>query len=186
MQQKIHNQRLLLKYLDYKKTLERILKFENEVQIGDITNREGLAAKAYFAALFGSGFDRRNSHLEENTYLNYGYSIILSERNREVSCAGYLNTFGIHHIGPDNPFNFACDLREPFRPFIDRLVVTNGIIKSNFKSQLTNYVNSEVLCDGKVTIMANAIHIFACSVFSAISNGNPSLISKVTFVDEQL
>lgn len=186
IKQKIHNQGLLTKYMGDSFTHDRISGFESEIVEGDATNREGLAAKAYFASLFGSGFDRRNKCKEENIYLNYGYSMILSERNREVSCAGYLDTWGIHHIGPDNPFNLGCDLMEPFRPFVDRLVATNGIEKNHYKSQLIDHLNSEVLCDGKVTIMANAIHNFASSVFSALNAKNPSLILKVTFLDEQL
>lgn len=186
IRQKIHNQALLVKHLGDSDAYDRISGFESEICEGDSTNREGLAAKAYFASLFGSSFDRRNDHIEENTYLNYGYSMLLSARNREVSCAGYLDSFGIHHIGPDNPFNLACDLMEPFRPFVDYLVATNSIIKSNFKSQLIANMNSEIQCDGKVTIMANAVRTFANSVFSALNSHNPSLISKVAFLDEQL
>lgn len=186
IRQKIHNQALLVKHLGDLNAYDRITGFESEILEGDSTNREGLAAKAYFASLFGSSFDRRNNHIEENTYLNYGYSMLLSARNREVSCAGYLDSFGIHHIGPDNPFNLACDLMEPFRPFVDYLVSTNSIIKSNFKAQLIANLNSEIQCDGKVTIMANAVRTFANSVFSALNSHNPSLISTVAFLDEQL
>lgn len=186
IKQKIHNQGLLVKSLGDEKTYERITELESEITQGDETNREGLAAKYYFSSLFGANFDRRNKHSQVNTYLDYGYSMICSARNREVSCAGYLDAIGIHHIGPDNPFNFGCDLREPFRPFIDRLIVKNEIIKSDYKPQLVNYLNSEIKCDGKLTIRINAIHSFAFSVFSALNAKNPSLIPEVTFLDEQL
>lgn len=183
--QKIHNQGHLVKYLGDLTAYERISGFKSELQEGDKTNREGLAAKAYFASLFGSGFDRRDDSSDTNTFLNYGYSRIRSARNREVSLAGYLNPIGIHHIGPDNPFNFGCDLREPFRPFVDKRIASNEIDKPNFKNQRINILNSEVLCDGKVTILSNAIHNFAVSVFSALNAQNPSRIYTVKFIDEQ-
>lgn len=186
IRQKIHNQARLIKILGDTKTYDRITGFESEIQCGDSTNREGLSAKAYFVSLFGASFDRRNDHTPANTYLNYGYSRLLSARNREVNFSGYDNVFGIHHKGPDNPSNFSCDLREPFRPFIDKKIACNEISKDHYKRELRDILNSEILCDGRVTIMENAIHDFAKSVFSALNSKDPSLICKVKFIDEQL
>lgn len=186
IRQKIHNQALLVGSTEDKRTYDMLMGFKSDVQIGDSTNREGLAAKAYFASLFGSNFDRRNDNLDTNMFLNYGYSMILSSLNREISAAGYHVSLGIHHIGVENPFNFGCDMMEPFRPFVDRTVLRNKLTKNDFKTQMIDVLNTEILCDGRVTIMANAIHDYALSIFTALNSSDISHISKVTFLNEQL
>ena len=62
---------------------KKLLKFEEEVKVGDSTNREGHAAKVYFNLLYGIDFNRST---EDNTNkaLDYGYSILLSIFNREI------------------------------------------------------------------------------------------------------
>ena len=48
-----------------------------EVEDGDPTNREGLAAKVYFRELFGEGFSReRRDEGIINSSLNYIYQIV--------------------------------------------------------------------------------------------------------------
>lgn len=47
-----------------------------ELEVGDVTNREGHAAKVYFNALFGKDFTRSRDCII-NAALNYGYSLIL-------------------------------------------------------------------------------------------------------------
>lgn len=184
--QKIHNQARILESAGEEKAMNILLGYCDDIGIGDSTNREGLAAKSYFAALFGNDFDRRKESDFRNVYLNYGYSMILSAMNREISNAGYLGAVGIHHIGTENPFNFGCDLMEPFRPFVDRLVVQKSVNEKEFKRQMIEVLNSEIICDGNVTILENAIHSYAVSIFSALNSKDPSKIVKVTFQDEQL
>ncbi len=184
--QKIENQSRILRFTGDEKTYAILQGYLSEVSPGDTLNREGLSAKLYFASLFGSDFDRRKDADIMNTYLNYGYSMLLSSVNREISNAGYLPALGIHHIGAENPFNFGCDLMEPFRPFIDRMVVQKYLNEKDFKRQLIDSLNIEYLCDGKVTILENAIHAFCLSVFNALNSNDPSKILKVTFQDGQL
>ncbi len=75
----------------------------------DSTKREGHAAKVYFNALFGMDFTRADDN-PINAALNYGYSMILSAINREITAAGYLTQIGIFHQNTFNPFNLleAC------------------------------------------------------------------------------
>lgn len=60
-----------------------------EIKPGDVTNREGHAAKVYFNAMFGMDFSR-TQEIPLNAALNYGYSIILSavakEHRRSARC----------------------------------------------------------------------------------------------------
>lgn len=183
---KIHNQaRLLLKRKEIQ-AAQTLQGYEKEVELEDKTNREGLAAKVYFAALFGKTFDRRKPSILVNTYLDYGYSILLSFVNREIAAFGYLPQIGIHHIGETNPFNLGCDIMEPFRPFVDAFVVDGTVNQENFKGQLLSCFGLELLCDDRKTIFDNAIHIFVLSFLKAMCEGNPKMLVDVKFLDEQL
>ncbi len=100
----------------------RVLKAAiDEVRSGDTTNREAYAARVYFQALFGQGFSR-DINCPVNDALNYGYAVLLSSVNREIVSRGYLTQCGICHHSEYNEFNLACDLMEPFRPIVDRMV----------------------------------------------------------------
>lgn len=70
--------------------------YMDQIEAGDITNREGHSAKVYFNALFGKDFSRSDDNLI-NSALNYGYGIILSAFNREIVSSGYLTQLGIVH-----------------------------------------------------------------------------------------
>lgn len=101
----------------------RILRnYAATVRSGDPDNREAVAAALYFSSLFGTPFNR-NLECPLNASLDYGYSIILSKVAREIASKGYMTEVGIHHRGDLNPWNLACDLMEPFRPYIDVVIV---------------------------------------------------------------
>ena len=184
VQQKIHNQAGLLRKRG--KDSSFLDTYEQEVQEGDKENREGLAAKVYFPMLFGPTFDRRDFSCEENVYLDYGYSIILSAVNREIAALGYLPQFGIHHIGESNPFNFGCDLMEPLRPFVDAKALEPDFKKEEFKSQMLDVLSTMVRCGERKMLLDNAIHDFVCSAINAINEERPELLLNVTFADEHL
>lgn len=185
VRQKIRNQAYVLNELKSDKGYQFLTQFSNEVLPGDTTNREGIAAKTYFANLFGQDFDRRKDSDIRNIYLNYGYSLVLGAVNREISGSGYLTQLGIHHIGETNPFNLGCDLMEPFRAFVDEKVATVEMTEDNFKTQLMNLLAEEILCDGKTTIFENAIHNYVLSVLSALTNNTPKEVLEVTFLHGQ-
>lgn len=98
-----------------------LLSTVSDVRSGDTTNREAHAARIYFQALFGPDFNR-DIDCATNAALNYGYALLLSLVNREIVSRGYLTQRGICHRSEYNEFNFACDLMEPFRPVVDRIV----------------------------------------------------------------
>ena len=99
--------------------------YAQDVRAGDPTNREAMAARVYFSALFGREF-HRNAGGPVNAALNYGYAILLSEFSRTLAMHGYCNALGIHHCRRDNRLNLPCDLMEPFRPFVDAMVKAHG------------------------------------------------------------
>ncbi|MFA6830522.1 MAG: type II CRISPR-associated endonuclease Cas1 [Bacilli bacterium] len=183
---KIRNQAMILKKVNKEETFDLLNRYRDEVKPGDTENREGLAAKAYFAAIFGSGFDRRKDSDNRNTYLNYGYSLLLSAVNQSISEFGYLNPLGIHHIGSTNPFNLGCDFMEPWRPFIDMMIVKNIIDIENYKSQLLKLLSSEVIYGEKTMIFENAVHEYVMDLLSALKEGTIVGMKEIHFQDEQL
>ena len=121
---KISHQARLLELRDRPEAAAQLVTMAFEVRSGDTTNREGAAARLYFPALFGAGFSR-DIDCSVNAALNYGYAVILSAVSREIVARGYLTASGICHRNEYNQFNLSCDLMEPFRPIVDRVVFDN-------------------------------------------------------------
>ena len=117
----IRRQAAFLTDLKRERESRLLLSYIGQVELLDASNREGHAAKVYFNALFGMDFTR-SADIPGNAALNYGYSILLSAFNREVSANGYLTQLGIFHSNMFNHFNLSCDLMEPFRVLVDRAV----------------------------------------------------------------
>lgn len=186
IQNKIYNQSLVLKYFGFEEEFHSLSRFRDEVELGDSTNREGIAAKMYFSTLFGSQFDRRSNSDKRNIFLNYGYSIILGSINREIAIFGYLNQIGIHHIGEQNPFNLGCDFMEPFRPFVDLLVVKKQINENNFKSEFLSLPSTEIQISDRIMFMENAMNLFVLSALGYLKSDVGLDLPLVTFLNEQL
>ncbi len=149
-----------------------LCKYADEVQPGDSTNREGHAAKVYFNALFGLSFKRGDSTFY-NSALDYGYAIILSAFNREVVANGYNTQLGLAHKNEFNFFNLSCDLMEPFRVLIDKVVFSmENDLNTELKYTLCNVLNEKVRIGGEMTTVSSAIGIYCKSVFEAIETKN--------------
>ncbi len=149
-----------------------------QIQPGDITNREGHSAKVYFNSLFGLSFSRNNQGFV-NSALNYGYAIILSAFNRTIVASGYSTQIGLFHRNEFNPFNFACDLMEPFRVLVDRLVfqMQNETFDIEAKRILQNILNQKIKISGKEYTVSDAIGIYCKSVFNALNTRDLSQLS---------
>lgn len=150
-------------------TCEILMNFATSVLPGDTTNREAHAAKLYFKELFGPQFSRDSSS-DINAALNYGYAILLSAFNREITSAGYSTTMGVNHCNEYNPFNLTCDLMEPFRPIVDREVYKcrSFAFDDFFKSRLIDILNHKVVILGKEQFLSNAINIYVKLFFRAM------------------
>lgn len=173
---KIRKQKEFLASLG-KEESELLLSYLKEIDWNDMTNREGHAAKVYFNALFGLDFTRTEDNFI-NAALNYGYSIILSAFTREIVANGYLTQLGIFHDNMFNQFNLASDLMEPFRVLVDREVFSMELLKFEHeeKMRLVNVLNYEVIIDGKIQYVNNAIKIYCKSIFDALNENDSSLI----------
>lgn len=171
---KIRQQSRFLRELEHDREAELLEEYIGQIEFQDATNREGHAAKVYFNAVFGMDFSRRSDH-PLNAALNYGYSILLSAFNREITACGYLTQLGLHHDNVFNRFNLSSDLMEPFRILIDRAVYRNDMreLTKEAKRKLANVLNEQIIINGtKQTVMAG-IGIYVRSVFDALAEEDP-------------
>ncbi len=158
IQAKIYNQLLVIKDNNFNnEPIELLNNYLETIEIGDVTNREGLAAKVYFRAIFGTNFIRFNDD-PVNAALNYGYKILVSAFLRSLAAHGLVSYYGIHHKSRVNNFNLAYDLIEPYRPFVDEFVYQNIDklslpLSFNIKKELINILNKKIIIkDQKQTI----------------------------------
>lgn len=152
VEKKILNQSLLLQKLGYGNDLLR--HYYTKVLSGDSSNREGQAAKFYWKTLLGKNFLRDRMGEPPNNLLNYGYSILRSYIARALMGSGLLPSLGLFHRNYFNSFPLADDVMEPYRPFIDEIVMRffgNGVetidrdVKKEFATLFYERVTHEQL-----------------------------------------
>lgn len=119
----------------------------NNVLSGDRGNLEGQAAAWYFARLFGSGsrFRRKRDGEPPNHLLNYGYAILRAIVARGLTGSGLLGVVGIHHRNKYNAWCLADDIMEPYRPYVDRMVVEVASTVDELPEELTPALKKTVL-----------------------------------------
>lgn len=168
--QKIKNQSAIL-YKYEKDNWKKLLSYIDEIEIADRTNREGHSAKVYFNSLFGMDFTRDDS-CDINHALDYGYSILLSSFNKEITSNGYLTQLGIHHKNEFNYFNLSSDLMEAFRPYVDNIVYENKDkqFDKEYKLKLIDILNGKVKINNGNYYLTNAIGIYVKGIFKALEN----------------
>ncbi|MDO4987119.1 MAG: type II CRISPR-associated endonuclease Cas1 [Candidatus Saccharibacteria bacterium] len=177
VKRKIKNQANVLEYVGKAEKAKQLRGYAEEVEPGDPTNREGHAAKVYFNELFDENF-YRNADDIRNAVLNYGYTILLSCFNREISASGYLTQLGLWHDNAGNPFNLSSDLMESFRPIIDKFAhdCDFKVFEKEEKMQVVNLLNSKVQIGGSKQYLNNAIGMYVRSIFLAIEEKDVSKI----------
>ena len=96
-----------------------------KVKSGDPENLEARAAAFYWNNLFveREGFRRERFGDAPNNLLNYGYAILRAVIARSLVGSGLLPALGIWHSNKYNAFCLADDIMEPYRPFVDALVI---------------------------------------------------------------
>ena len=142
IQAKIENQANVLKNAGIEKCrnveIRNMLKWASDVRSGDSDNLESRAAVYYWKNLFPDieGFVRGREEMPPNNLLNYGYAILRAVVARSLVASGLLPTLGIHHHNRYNAYCLADDIMEPYRPFVDKLVVE---MINQYELQITNY-----------------------------------------------
>lgn len=154
-----------------------LYEYMREVEPGDTKNREGIAARKYFGLIFESDFIR-HAETHENAALNYGYSLLLGVITRIISSKGYSTAFGIHHKSEYNPHNLASDLMEPFRPYIDRIVLECNLLRgfqSNHRKKLHEFFDLVLIMQNKKYKMYQAIEEYCSQVFRYLTDDTLTL-----------
>jgi len=124
IQYKITNQAYVL-HTQRDVVVKNMLAWVNDVKSGDTDNLEARAAAYYWGSIFPeiSDFRRGREGIPPNNLLNYGYAILRAVVARSLVGSGLLPTFGIHHHNRYNAYCLADDIMEPYRPFVDKLVI---------------------------------------------------------------
>lgn len=130
----------------------------NEVKSGDPDNFEARAATYYWRNLFPTlpNFVRGREGEPPNNLLNYGYAILRACVARGLVGSGLLPTLGIHHHNRYNAYCLADDIMEPYRPFVDDLVINimqqypdYSELTLSIKAALLTIPSLDVMLDGK-------------------------------------
>lgn len=140
---KISNQAALLKIKGV--STDKLEYLIRQVKSDDSTNVEGRAAAYYWDCIFGDlSFIRHRFGAPPNNMLNYGYAILRAIVARSLIGSGLFPTIGIHHRNKYNPYCLADDIMEPYRPFVDSLIL--GLLeKVKPVDDLSTEVKSELL-----------------------------------------
>lgn len=121
---KIRNQASVLKNVNNTE-IGNMLAWASQVRSGDPDNFEGRAAAYYWKNLFKEypDFLRRQNGDAPNALLDYGYAILRAVIARSLVASGLIPTLGIHHSNKYNAYCLADDIMEPYRPYVDLLVI---------------------------------------------------------------
>ena len=138
--QKIANQAQVLKEC-FGVEVGNMLSWSKNVKSGDSDNLEARAAAYYWRNMFDDEdvFIRDREGEPPNNLLNYGYAILRAIVARGLVGSGLLPTLGIHHHNRYNAYCLADDIMEPYRPYVDELVVN---IRKEFDN--TDFLDKEI------------------------------------------
>ena len=134
--------------------IQNMLHWVESVKSGDPDNYEARAAAYYWKNIFKDldftfdpltgEFRREREGEAPNNFLNYGYALLRAVIARSLVGSGLLPTFGIHHRNRYNPYCLADDIMEPYRPFVDKIVLNIVNFNGNFL-ELTPNMKKELL-----------------------------------------
>lgn len=180
---KIKNQALLLKR--FGREAENLMKWSSDVKSGDPDNLEARAAAYYWKNILPeiSGFKREREGIAPNSLLNYGYAILRAIVARSLVGSGLLPTLGIHHRNQYNHYCLADDIMEPYRPFVDALVVEivrNGEdskeLTTSIKKQLLGIASVDVILDDERSPLMNGVQRTTASLAKCFEGSAKKLL----------
>lgn len=174
VQAKIQNQALHLEHNE--QNALKLRRWIKEVKSGDGENHEAYAAAYYFQHIFPvSNFARNQKGIPPNHWLNYGYAILRALTARAITATGLLPALGIFHRNQYNAYCLADDIMEPYRPFVDKMVVTmlrefglTDDLSTAHKVMLLKIPAMDVLIDSKNSPLMVAMSRTTNSFFECI------------------
>lgn len=165
-----------------------MLRWSGLVKSGDIDNMEGRAAAFYWKNVFPSipGFVRGRYDEFPNCLLNYGYAILRAIVARALVASGMLPTIGIHHHNRYNAYCLADDIMEPYRPFVDSLVVDImeeqgdcASLTKEIKTRLLGIPVLDVSIDGHTSPLIVAATTTTASLYKCYAGESRKLLYPV-------
>ena len=155
VKQKILNQECVLRSNTEKET-RCMCVWSNDVRSGDPDNLEARAAAYYWRNLFLDfpDFVRDREGTPPNNLLNYGYAILRAVIARSLVGSGLLPTLGIHHHNRYNAYCLADDIMEPYRPYVDQLVI-DILHRFDNVSSLSKELKIELLSIPMIDVVVN-------------------------------
>lgn len=183
---KIENQKEVLRRLG--NYYEPMLEYQKNVKSGDSTNMEGIAAQHYWKYLISLDFLRQRFGDSPNQFFNFGYSVLRSIVARAIVDTGLLPVLGIFHKNKYNAYCLADDLMEPYRPFVDWLVMdwliknpeTNDLTKE-FKAHILQIATKDLKIEGVTRPLIVAVKMTASSLYRCYA-GEKRLIAYPEFL----
>jgi CRISPR-associated protein Cas1 len=167
---KIHNQARVLERLNVGST--RLDNLKEKVLSGDPKNCEAQAATFYWGQIYGGKFVRSRDPETPNAQLNYGYAILRSIVARALTASGMFPSIGIHHKNKYNAFCLADDIMEPYRPYVDWMVLhlpgihetTEGLTKGQ-KIELLKLAQIDVTINDMKRPLFHAVSMTTASLY---------------------
>lgn len=151
-------------------------KMSQKVLSGDSSNLEARAAVYYWARVFPENpfFIRDDFGEEPNAALNYGYAILRAITARSIVASGLIPSIGIFHRNKYNAFCLADDLMEPYRPFVDYVVmqmIEEGyemdFLNTETKKRLLSIPAMDVFMEGQTSPLMVAVSRTTSSLFKS-------------------
>jgi CRISPR-associated protein Cas1 len=143
----------------------------SRVRSGDPANVEARAARRYWPKLIGDPqFRRGRDQADANQPLNYGYAVLRAIVARALCAAGLHPSLGLHHHNRYDAYCLADDMMEPFRPLVDRAVVTAVSVRcthelsSEVKRDLLMMLTGRVRVDGQQRTLFDGVSRAASSL----------------------
>lgn len=184
IQYKIRNQAAVLKACRGTE-VRNMLIWASDVKSGDSDNLEARAAAYYWKNMFPSmpGFTRDRDGFPPNNLLNYGYGILRAVVARSLVSSGLLPTLGIHHHNRYNAYCLADDIMEPYRPYVDKLVIDLvdskidiAFITKEIKQSLLSIPVLDVIISGQRSPLMIAVGQTTASVYRCFSGESRKII----------
>jgi CRISPR-associated endonuclease cas1, NMENI subtype len=150
----------------------------DNVRSGDPDNIEARAAAYYWRYLFSDipMFVRGREGEPPNNLLNYGYAILRAVIARALVGSGLLPTLGIHHHNRYNAYCLADDIMEPYRPYVDQLVIeiirkvdNYALLTKEIKMELLGIPMLDVVIAGKRSPLMIAAQQTTASLYKCFS-----------------
>ncbi len=180
VQSKLRNQAAVLEQVGIPGDVLR--EYARNVRSGDPDNLEARGAAHYWRHLFPSHlqFVRHRHGDPPNNLLNYGYAILRAIVARSLVGSGLLPTLGIHHRNKYNAYCLADDVMEPYRPWVDELVLKMVVqdridakeLNTEIKGKLLVLPTQDVVLDGKRSPLLVGVQRTTASLAQCFQGGS--------------